>query len=49
MQARKLIILLSTEQAAQDLQGCSLDQDRVARCDQQIFDLRAGIRPHICH
>ena len=39
MQARKLIILLSTEQAAQDLRGCSLDQDRVARCDHQIFDL----------
>ena len=45
MQARKHIILLSTEQAAQDLRGCSLDQDRVARCDHQIFDLGAGIDP----
>ena len=45
MQARKHISLLSTEQAAQDLRGCSLDQDRVARCDHQIFDLGAGIDP----
>ena len=47
MQACKHISLLSTEQAAQDLRGCSLDQDRVARCDHQIFDLGAGIDPGI--